>query len=249
MVERDQKTAIQRVAAWQLPEQASIQESAQALITHAQIAQSSGADLVCFPECFLQGYRLDKDHVLGSAITTNEPTFQSILAASEQLELYIVFGFIEKKQRAVYNSSAIIYSGQLLGTYQKRHLLKREMSLFVPGVSSHQYGPTACRFGVNICNDLNTDDDFHKLNNTTLLVCPCHNLFESAIAERWRYRHHEIRQQRAKSLDCWILSSDVANSPDCDLVSYGPTSLIDPGGTIIDRVPEGEVGMLLAALQ
>jgi predicted amidohydrolase len=62
------------------------------------------------------------------------------------------------------------------------------------------------------------------------------------------HEHTVIRSTQARKLGVWLLSSDVTGECD-DRVSYGPTSLIRPDGTVVDQVPLMEEGMVVSDVE
>jgi predicted amidohydrolase len=69
-------------------------------------------------------------------------------------------------------------------------------------------------------------------------------MMRRAAAAQYRELHHPIRQLRAREGGVWIVSADVTGPADGERVCYGPTSVIDPAGTVVAQVPlltEGKV--------
>lgn len=56
-----------------------------------------------------------------------------------------------------------------------------------------------------------------------------------------------MRSRHAKAHGVWIVSSDVTGERD-QRISYGPTAVIDPQGTVIAQVPLQEAGMVVAEI-
>ncbi len=66
-------------------------------------------------------------------------------------------------------------------------------------------------------------------------------------AEEWKPRHNEIRSRQARDHGVWIASADITGERD-DYISYGPTAVIDPSGTVVAQVPLLETGMVVAEI-
>jgi predicted amidohydrolase len=228
-----------KVAAVQLPFVHGDADRALALVEqHASNAQREGAELVCFPECFLQGYDVRAEHVAASALELGSAAFDLILRRLKDVAPVVVFGVIEKDAGAFYNTAVVINHGALLTRYRKRHLIGNEQAIFAPGGDCPVFAVGGIRVGINICYDTQFAEaaDLAVRNGAELLVCPCNNMLRPAIAEYWKLRHNEIRCQRAREARVWILSSDVTGVH-ADRISYGPTALIDPDGRIVAQVP------------
>lgn len=240
-----------KIAACQLPDVRNDVPLALSLIkAYTADAQQSGVNLICFPECFLQGYDLRAEHVTDVAIDLNSEEFARLLKELESLEPVMVVGLIEREAGAFYNTAVAIDRGKLLARYRKTYLLKHEQSIFESGNGTPVFGIAGTNVGINICYDLNFSESVASAAaaGAELLVCPCNNMMPRKTAEEWKLRHHEIRSRRAQEQSLWLVSSDVTGERD-DWVSYGPTAVIDPNGAVIEQVPLMETGMIVAKIQ
>lgn len=239
-----------KVAACQLPEIRNDMRRAMVLIEAQTLAaQREGASLICFPECFLQGYTVDPDYVGNVAIELNPPAFDSMLKALKHLEPVIVVGLIEKDGSRFYNAALAIKRGKIVAHYRKTYLLCGEQSVFEPGEDFPVFDVLGVTVGINICYDLNFPESVKRAadSGVRLLACPCSNMLPRDLAEEWKPQHNEIRSRQAKEHGLWILSSDITGERD-DCVSYGPTAVIDPEGTVVAQVPLSETGMVVAEI-
>lgn len=122
-------------------------------------AVGSGAQIVCTPECFLDGY------VTPDESGWPEPGFLDVaqpldgayvrrareLAAAHRVHL--VFGFTEQAHAGCYNAAALIGpSGDLLGIYHKTHLLDHD-ERYLPGRELPVWETELGRIGIMICAD------------------------------------------------------------------------------------------------
>lgn len=89
---------------------------------YMRLAKEEGAELVCFGEAFLQGfdamnweYAHDKD----VAITLDSPDFQKLLSLSEDIQVDLMIGFLEKEGEKLYSSCALICAGKLFHRYRR----------------------------------------------------------------------------------------------------------------------------------
>jgi predicted amidohydrolase len=212
-------------------------------------AERVGAHLVCFPECFLQGYDTRAEYVASVAIELNSAAFDDVLENLKSLKPVVVFGLIEKENSSFYNSALAIARGKVVAHYRKAHLLKGEQAVFEPGESAPVFDVLDVRVGINICYDLVFPDSVKRAADAgaKLLVCPCSNMMPRDLAEEWKSRHNDVRAQRAKEQGIWILSSEIFGERD-DLISYGPTAVIDPRGNVVAQVALLEAGMVVAEI-
>ena len=240
-----------KVAACQLPEIRNDVRRAMALIRAQTLAAGEvGADLVCFPECFLQGYGVDPAHVADTAIDLGSPAFHDTLDELKPLEPVIVVGLIEKEGGNFYNTALAIQRGSVVARYRKTYLLRGEKAVFQPGEAFPVFDVLGVKVGMNICYDLSFSESIQRASNAgvALLVCPCSNMMRRDVAEEWQARHNEIRARQARDHGVWIVSADITGERG-DHVSYGPTAVIDPNGTVVAQVPLSETGMITAEIE
>ena len=240
-----------KVAACQLPDiRDDIDQSLALLHTFACAAGERGADLVCFPECFLQGYFTDADSAERLAVDLESAEFSSILEGLRDLSPTLVMGLIERRGPVLFNTAVVIERGALVCTYRKANLLSSERAVFQAGTEYPIFRVKRVNVGINICYDLNFST---TVNNTAsagaqLIVCPSNNMLDRKSAQAWKYRHIEIRSLRASEAGVWLVSADVTG--ECEgRISYGPTALIDPNGSVVDHVPLMQIGMVMGEIQ
>lgn len=236
-----------KIAACQLPYIHNDLERAMSLIvSNAAEAQGRGVELICFPECFLQGYDVRIEHVEEVAIDLGSSAFIRILQSFESLKPVIVVGLIEREGSRFYNAAVAIDRGTVVARYRKSHLLKGEQALFEAGVEYPVFEVGGTTVGINICYDLNFPEAIKGVarEGAGLVVCPCNNMMRRSTADQWKFLHNEIRARRAQEESVWLMSSDVTGEFN-GRISYGPTAVIDPNGTVIDQVPLMTTGMVV----
>jgi predicted amidohydrolase len=239
-----------RLAACQLPFVHGDLPRALALIElHAMNAQRQGAELVCFPECFLQGYDVSVDHVAAMAIDLASPEFERILRRLADVVPVIVLGLIEKDAAKFYNTAAVLRRGALVTRYRKCHLIGAEHAIFEPGREYPVFQVGGIKVGMNICYDLRFAESIDAVVSAgaELVACPCNNMLRPSSAEDWKFRHNEIRCERARDARVWIASADIMGEYE-GRISYGPTAVIDPGGGVVAQVPLMTTGMVVVDL-
>jgi len=101
-----------KIASCQTPDIRNDVSAATLLIEEfATEAQQRGAHLICFPECFLQGYTSDREACNEIAIDLGSPTFNVMLRSLSRIETVIVVGLVERAGRFLYNSAVVIEKG------------------------------------------------------------------------------------------------------------------------------------------
>ncbi len=222
-----------------------VEQALLTIVRYAEEAAGEEAALLCFPECYLQGYIHATEDYGKVAIDLSSDEFSRILGRLADLEPVLVFGLIERDGNDLHNSAVVVRKGDLLGRYRKTMLLKGE-SMFRPGTESPVFEVDGLRFGINICHDLNFPECARVIagQGAELLACPCNNLLSPANADLWKHKHQEIRRQLARETGRHLLSSDVVGEWN-GRISYGSTSLIGPGGEIRAELGFMREGLLI----
>jgi predicted amidohydrolase len=212
-------------------------------------ADRQQVELVCFPECYLQGYLCDARAAGEQALILTSATFDTLLKRFSDFRCMFVFGFIERQSARLFNSAAVVHQGKLLGCYRKTHLLDGE-SMFEAGDGYPVFEIGRLRFGINICYDTNFSDSAAALANqgAELIVCPANNMMRVQVAERYKALHNEVRAMHAREHGVWLVSSDVTGERD-GRISYGPTAVIDSAGNVVAQVPLLQSGMVVADIE
>ncbi len=225
----------------------AVSGAVQVVTEFAGQAQAAGADVVCFPECYLQGYDVSRAHVAASALSLDSKPFRAVLDQLKHLDAVLVLGFIERDRSEFFNTAAVLHRGRVLGRYRKVHLLRAEAQVFSPGATRGAppvFDVAGVPFGINICNDLQSANGAAELARAgaRVLLAPCNNMLPAAVARAWKDRHTPVRAQRARESGLWVVTSDVFGRRDGG-VSFGPTAVINPQGVVVDQVPLEAPGM------
>lgn len=215
------------------------------ILEYGAKADSQGARLVCYPECYLQGYVFADENTERLALNISSGRFDGILKRLAHLDPILVIGLIEADEQRLYYTAVIVKAGKVLGRYRKTHLRPGE-SMFDAGSDYPVFEVDGLRFGINICNDLNFPNCAKAISDQKagLLVCPCNNMMGKGSAEVWKHKHNEIRAKRAVETSLWLVSSDVTGDW-AGRVSFGPTAVIDPNGSVVEQVQLLEEGLVL----
>ncbi|WP_069110474.1 carbon-nitrogen hydrolase family protein [Jiangella alba] len=237
-----------RVGACQTPEILGDTGSAlECIEDFAKKADAQDVDLLLFPECFLQGYLVEEQHIRQSALDLSSSVFDSILKSLEGIKPALVFGVIERDGQRYFNSAVVVTRGRLLGVYRKTHLVPGE-SLFHAGDAYPTFELHGVRFGINICHDTQFAEAAAPIaaQGAQLLLVPAQNMMRRATAIHWKHLHNTIRAERVRETGMWLVSADVTGERDEDRVGLGPTSVINPLAELVAQVPLMTTGMIVA---
>jgi predicted amidohydrolase len=236
-----------RVGACQTPE--ILGDVASSLACIEDFAERAGqdVDILLFPECFLQGYLVDEEHLARYAMNLRSEHFGLILQRLSGITQALVFGVIEEDDGRHFNTAVVVVRGALVGIYRKNYLVPGE-SLFSKGDAYPVFELRGVKFGINICYDTQFDSAAAAVANqgAQLLLVPAQNMMRKENAEHWKDLHHEIRARRARETGMWLVSSDVTGERDNARIGYGPTSVLSPAGEVVAQVPLMTTGMAVA---
>jgi predicted amidohydrolase len=236
-----------RVAAAQAPDLRDDVESALAyVIDAAQRAMDERAHLLCFPEAFLQGYITARDAAHRVAVAIDSLDLRRLVGRLPAPAPVIVLGMIERADNAIFNTAVVIRDRRVIGRYRKRHLLPGECA-FEAGSEMPVFPLGSTKFAINICYDTNFPSSARDAmeQGARLIVCPANNMLQRHRAEQFRHIHNAVRAERCRESNVWLLSSDVTGERDGS-VSWGPTALLNPRGEVVDELPLGRPGLLVA---
>ena len=94
-----------------------------AMLAKLQEAAVAGAKLICFPECALTGYCFDSvAEALPFAQTLPGPATERFAQVCGDLDVFVVFGLLEKDGDRLFNAAALVGPHGLIGSYRKVHL-------------------------------------------------------------------------------------------------------------------------------
>jgi predicted amidohydrolase len=240
-----------RVGACQTPEiLGDINAAVECARSFIERGENEAADLLVFPECFLQGYLVEAGHIEKYALELASESMSEVLVELAHTNLTLVLGFIELEGGKYYNSAAVINRGRIVGIYRKNHLLTSEAMVFSSGVDYPVFELNGVKYGINICYDAQFAEAAAAVaaQGASLLLLPAQNMLKIDRANEWKYRHNELRRNRVEETGMWLVSSDVTGRRGETHVGYGPTAAINPRGEVSDQVPLLEIGMIVAEI-
>lgn len=204
---------------------------------------SEGVALALFPECYLQGYLLDRPTLRAVALALEE--LPALLTALGAVRATFVLGLVEQRGQHVFNSAAVIRHGALLGAYRKTRLHRKERA-FDAGRDYPIFEAGGWKLGINICYEANFPEPAAMIarQGARLLCCPINNMLPADIADRWRGKSLDNLRRRAVETGCWVIASDVVGKRGA-MLCHGCTCIVSPAGDIVARVDEGNEGVAL----
>jgi predicted amidohydrolase len=123
-------------------------------------AREKGAELVVFPELSLTGY-LTRDLTYDLAEAIPGPSVNSLEKVAEKEKIHVVFGMLERSERArgvIYNTAVLLGPKGFIGKYRKMqlptHSVFEEKRYFRPGYQLPVFDTDIGSLSLIICYDI-----------------------------------------------------------------------------------------------
>ncbi len=211
--------------------------------------EKNGVAILCCPEAILGGLADYSGDPAGIAIATDAGQLESTLAPLASDVVTTIIGFTELAEVGLYNSAAVFERGSVTGVYRKLHPAIRR-SVYQAGRDVPVFQAGGLTFGIAICNDSN---DFElarciAAQGATALFVPTNNGLPPAracaeiVAEARNVDIATAIQNRM-----WVIRADVAGRSD-ELVSYGSSGIVDPGGVVVQSAQQMSEDLLVAEI-
>jgi predicted amidohydrolase len=217
------------------------------------IAQASveGAGLICFPECFLPGYR-----GMGKTPPPPDPAFlerawSAVAAAAAQATVAVVLG-TERLDQGGLLATTLVFNrdGTIAGFQDKVQIDPSEEGTYAPGSGRRVFQCGALTFGVAICHEgwrypetvrwavrhgaqLVFHPHFHQAEPGTYRP--------SSFADPANSFHEKAVLCRAAENTCYFASVNFASAG-----SPTTSAVARPDGTLLCYQPYGKEGLLIA---
>ncbi len=218
----------------------------------AKEAQSSGADLIIFPELSLTGYVLqDLVPVVAHRPTVDDSLFCPLLEASRKLDIQV--GFVHEDNRnRFYIASAYLSKGQVVHVHHKAYLptygLFDEGRFFAWGDEVRAFDTRFGRAGMLICEDF-----WHAsppyllwLDGADLFLfasaSPGRGLSEAPQLDSARWVEH-INRAYASLFTAFVAHTNRVGYED-GLNFWGGATVFDPTGELIAHGPYHQEALL-----
>ncbi len=181
-----------------VPEQWELKRNWERFCALAERAAREKCDILCTPECFLDGYVVtDKEWTPRRFARIFQPLNGGYLKEARRLakalRLHILFGFTQKARGGAYNAAALLDDrGKLVGVYHKTHLLDHDRR-YLPGRDLPVFRTRFGRLGVLICADRRWPEAARTLRvkGAEILFIPSYGMWSEANEWWMRTRAYE----------------------------------------------------------
>jgi predicted amidohydrolase len=242
-----------RIALANLRHPATPAESVQ--LVEAAIAQAGArqADIVCFPECFVPGYRAP-----GKGIPAPDPRFleaawSAIAAAAKAANVAVVLGTERVVDGAPIPTALVINrDGTIAGCQDKVQLDPSEDTIYAAGRDRRVFTVGPLTFGVVICHEGWRYPETVRWAVRRGAQVVFHPHFHEAEPRGYRpvsYAdpkntfHEKAVLCRAAENTCYFATVNTASEG-----SPSTSAIANPDGTLLSYQPYGEEGLLIADL-
>jgi predicted amidohydrolase len=211
------------------------------------------ADVVCFPECYVPGYRADGKGVPPPDRAFLERAWSELSAAAARAGVTVVLG-TERVDGAALVATALVLNrdGTIAGFQDKVQIDISEEGTYTPGVERRLFTAGALTFGIAICHEgwrypetvrwaarrgaqVVFHPHFHEAEpggyRPTTFADPANTFHEKAVL------------CRAAENTCFVATVNCASAG-----SPTTSAVVRPDGTLLAWQPYGEPGLLVADL-
>jgi predicted amidohydrolase len=221
---------------------------AEEAITQASIKR---ADLICFPECFVPGYRRPGKLVPPPNPSFLERAWSAIAAAAAKANLAVVLGTERVFDDALFATALVINrDGTIVGFQDKVQIAPEEEDLYTPGIERHVFQSGDLTFGVVICHEgwRYPETVRWAVRHGAQVVFHPHfheaepgGYVASCFADPANTIHEKAILCRAAENNCYFASVNCAS-----VGSPTTSAVVRPDGTLLSYQPYGEEGLLIA---
>ena len=240
-----------RIALANIRVPATPDESVRLAISTVADASRRGAIVICFPECFVPGYR-----GLGKQVPPPDPLFlerawAAIQAAAAKANLAVILGTERVVDSSLLITALVINpDGTAAGFQDKVQLDVSEEGTYSPGSGRRVFQTGPLTFGIAICHEgwrypetvrWSARRGAHIVFHPHFHVAEPGSYVPTSFADPANTFHEKAVLCRAAENTCYIATVNFA-SPG----SPSTSAVVRPDGTLLSYQPYGKEGLLIA---
>jgi len=223
------------------------------MLAEQAIAQASieRAGLICFPECFVPGYR-----GLGKTVPSPDPAFlerawSTIRAAASKATIAVVLGTERVVDQDLFATALVINpDGTVAGFQDKVQIDPSEEGIYSPGSGRQVFQTGPLTFGVAICHEgwrYPETVRWAARRGAHIVFHPHFHIGEpgsyapSSFADPANSFHEKAVLCRAAENTCYFATVNCASAG-----SPTTSAVVRPDGTLLSYQPYGKEGVLIA---
>jgi predicted amidohydrolase len=223
---------------------------AEQAITHASIER---AGIICFPECFVPGYRAPGKRVPPPDPAFLERAWSAVAAAAAKANLAVVLGTERVVDDALLATALVINrDGSIAGFQDKVQLDPSEDDIYSPGSGRRVFQTGPLVFGVVICHEgwrYPETVRWAARHGAHIVFHPHFHEAEpggyqpSHFADPANSFHEKAALCRAAENTCYFATVNCASAG-----SPTTSAVVGPDGTLLGYQPYGQPGLLIAEI-
>jgi predicted amidohydrolase len=216
-------------------------------------ASDEGAAIVCFPECFVPGYRAPHTHVPPTDAAYLERAWAAVAAAAARHEIAVILGTERVTSNGVGIAALVINrDGTRAGFQDKVQLDPSEDNLYVAASTPARHvfhcGPLV--FGVAICHEgwrypetvrAAVRQGAHVVFHPHYHWADAGSVRATTFADARNTFHEKAALCRAAENTCYFATVNYASDG-----SPTTSAVVNPDGTLLAYQPYGTAGVLVA---
>lgn len=241
-----------RIALANLPYPTSPADSVAQAVAAIEQAAAGGASIVCFPECYVPGYRTAHRALPPPGADFLHSAWAAIASAAAQAHIAVVLGTERIGENGSLLATALVIneSGATLGFQDKVQLDPSEESTYSFGAGRRLFEAAGTKFGIAICHEAWRYPEtvrWAARQGAQVVFVPHFHEAEpgsyrpTTFADPGNSFHEKALLCRAAENTCWIAAVNYASEG-----SPTTSALIRPDGTLLDYQPYGQPGLLFA---
>ena len=230
-------------------------ESREESVTLAEeaIAQASieRADVICFPECYVPGYRGMNKGVLPADAAFLDHAWSTIASAAARANVAVILGTERVIGDAVLASALVINrDGSVAGFQDKVQVDPSEDTIYAPGSGRQVFQTGRLKFGVAICHEgwrypetvrAAVRGGAHLVFHPHFHEAEPGSYVPSSFADPANTFHEKAALCRAAENTCYFATVNYAGAG-----SPTTSAVVRPDGTLLAYQPYGKEGLLVA---
>jgi predicted amidohydrolase len=214
-------------------------------------ASTERADLVCFPECYVPGYRTPARQLPPPDPVFLERAWSTIADAASKANISVILGTERVVNGGVVMSALVINrDGTIAGFQDKVQIDPSEEATYKPGEGRHLFQSGPMTFGIAICHEgwrYPETVRWAAKRGAQVVFHPHFHEAEpgsyrpSTFADPANSFHEKAALCRAAENTCFFATVNYASSG-----SPTTSAVVRPDGTLLTYQPYGKPGLLMA---
>lgn len=227
---------------------------AQAVELARQAVKAAGdaaAEIVCFPECFVPGYRRAGGPLPPPDATFLERAWSAVAEAAAAARVVVLLGTERVVGGALFASSVVINADGSRGGFQdKVQIDPSEEGTYTPGGTRQLFHAGPVTFGIVICHEGWRYPETVRWAARRGAQVVFHQQFHEAEGDSYRPQtfadpantfHEKALLCRAAENTCYLATANYAS-----VGSPTTSAIVNPDGTLLTYQPYGQEGILIA---